>query len=39
MKPRVGTNDVWQAEYKDKYNYRKLRSRYEDNKSKGELTI
>jgi hypothetical protein len=36
----VGNNDDWQAEYKDKHNYRRLRSRYEEGaKSKGDLQI
>jgi hypothetical protein len=37
-KPRVGSNGEWQAEYRDKHNYRRLRSRYEEG-SKGDLQI
>jgi hypothetical protein len=40
LKPRVGNNEEWQAEYKDKNNYKRLRSRYEEGaKSKGDLQI
>lgn len=40
MKPRIGNNDDWEEEYKDKNHYKRLRSRYEEgNKSKGDLQI
>lgn len=36
----MGSNDDWEDEYKDKNNYRRLRSRYDEgNKSKGDLDI
>jgi hypothetical protein len=40
MKPRVGENSVWQAEFRDNDKYRRLRCKYEEGrKSKCELQI